>query len=49
MKTIVSVTAGCAALMLAAASHAQNAPGGTAPSYPTRQVRVIVRPAAPPT
>jgi tripartite-type tricarboxylate transporter receptor subunit TctC len=42
MKTIVSVTAGCAALMLAAASHAQNAPGGTAPSYPTRQVRVIV-------
>lgn len=42
MKTIVSVTAGCAALMLAATSHAQNAPGGTAPSYPTRQVRVIV-------
>lgn len=42
MKTIVSVTAGCAALMLAAASHAQNAPGGTAPRYPTRQVRVIV-------
>ncbi|MGZ5881377.1 MAG: Bug family tripartite tricarboxylate transporter substrate binding protein [Xanthobacteraceae bacterium] len=42
MKTIVSVTAGCAALMLAAASHAQNAPGGMAPSYPTRQVRVIV-------
>lgn len=42
MKTIVSVTAGCAALMLAAASHAQNAPGGTVPSYPTRQVRVIV-------
>lgn len=42
MKTIVSVTAGCAAVMLAAASHAQNAPGGTAPSYPTRQVRVIV-------
>ena len=42
MKTIVSVTAGCAAPMLAAASHAQNAPGGTAPSYPTRQVRVIV-------
>src|SRR6478736_305697 len=42
MKTIVCVTAGCAALMLAATSHAQNAPGGTAPSYPTRQVRVIV-------
>jgi tripartite-type tricarboxylate transporter receptor subunit TctC len=42
MKTIVSVAAGCAALMLAAASHAQNAPSGTAPNYPTRQVRVIV-------
>jgi tripartite-type tricarboxylate transporter receptor subunit TctC len=42
MKTIVCLAAGCAALMLAAASHAQNAPGGAAASYPTRQVRVIV-------
>jgi tripartite-type tricarboxylate transporter receptor subunit TctC len=42
MKTIVCLAAGCAALMLAAASHAQNAPGGAATSYPTRQVRVIV-------
>ena len=42
MKTIVCLAAGCAALMLAAASHAQNAPGGAAGSYPTRQVRVIV-------
>ena len=39
---IVCLAAGCAALMLAAASHAQNAPGGAAASYPTRQVRVIV-------
>ena len=42
MKTIVCLAAGSAALMLAAASHAQNAPGGAAASYPTRQVRVIV-------
>ena len=42
MKTIACLAAGCAALMLAAASHAQNAPGGAAASYPTRQVRVIV-------
>ncbi|HMJ29962.1 MAG TPA: tripartite tricarboxylate transporter substrate binding protein [Xanthobacteraceae bacterium] len=42
MKTIVCLAAGCAALMLAAASHAQNAPGGAATSYPTRQDRVIV-------
>ncbi len=42
MKTIVCLAAGCAALMLAAASHAQNAPGGAATIYPTRQVRVIV-------
>jgi tripartite-type tricarboxylate transporter receptor subunit TctC len=42
MKTIVCLAAGCAALMLAAASHAQNAPGGAAASYPSRQVRVIV-------
>ena len=42
MKTIVCLGAGCAAMMLAAASHAQNAPGGAAASYPTRQVRVIV-------
>ena len=42
MKTIVCLAAGCAALMLAAASHAQKAPGGAAASYPTRQVRVIV-------
>src|SRR6267154_323230 len=42
MKTIVCLAAGCAALTLAAASHAQNAPSGTAPNYPTRQVRVIV-------
>jgi tripartite-type tricarboxylate transporter receptor subunit TctC len=42
MKTIVCLAAGGAAMMLAAASHAQNAPGGAATSYPTRQVRVIV-------
>jgi tripartite-type tricarboxylate transporter receptor subunit TctC len=42
MKTIVCLAAGCAALMLAEASHAQNASGGAAPSYPTRQVRIIV-------
>jgi tripartite-type tricarboxylate transporter receptor subunit TctC len=42
MKTIVSMAAGCAALILAAASHAQNAPGGAATGYPTRQVRIIV-------
>lgn len=42
MKTIVCLAAGCAALMLAPASHAQNAPGGAAANYPTRQVRVIV-------
>ena len=42
MKTIVCLAAGSAALMVAAASHAQNAPGGAATSYPTRQVRVIV-------
>jgi tripartite-type tricarboxylate transporter receptor subunit TctC len=42
MKTIVCLAAGCAALMLAEASHAQNAPGGATPSYPTRQVRIIV-------
>ena len=42
MKTMVCLAAGWAALMLAAASHAQNAPSGAAASYPTRQVRVIV-------
>ena len=42
MKTIVCLAAWCAALMLADASHAQNAPGGATPSYPTRQVRIIV-------
>ena len=42
MTSIVCLAAGSAALMLAAASHAQNAPGGAAASYPTRQVRVIV-------
>jgi tripartite-type tricarboxylate transporter receptor subunit TctC len=42
MKTTVCLAAGCAALMLAAASQAQNAPAGAAASYPTRQVRVIV-------
>jgi tripartite-type tricarboxylate transporter receptor subunit TctC len=42
MKTTVCLAAGCAALMLATASHAQNAPAGAAASYPTRQVRVIV-------
>jgi len=42
MKTIVCLAAGCAGLMLADASHAQNAPGATAPNYPTRQVRIIV-------
>ncbi len=38
MKTIVRVAAGLAALMLAGASHAENAAGG----YPARQVRIIV-------
>jgi tripartite-type tricarboxylate transporter receptor subunit TctC len=38
MKTIVRLAAGFAALVLAAASHAENAPGG----YPARQVRIIV-------
>jgi tripartite-type tricarboxylate transporter receptor subunit TctC len=39
MKTIVHVAAGLAALMLAGASHAENA----APSgYPARQVRIVV-------
>src|SRR6185369_12558639 len=42
MKTIVCLAAGCAALMLADVSHAQNAPGGATPSYPTQQVRIIV-------
>ena len=42
MKTIVCLAAGCAGLMLADASHAQNAPGGATPSYPARQVRIIV-------
>jgi tripartite-type tricarboxylate transporter receptor subunit TctC len=38
MKTVVHVAAGLAALMLAGASHAENAAGG----YPARQVRIIV-------
>jgi tripartite-type tricarboxylate transporter receptor subunit TctC len=38
MKTIIRLAAGFAALGLAAASHAENAPGG----YPARQVRIIV-------
>jgi tripartite-type tricarboxylate transporter receptor subunit TctC len=38
MKTIAHVAAGLAALMLAGASHAENAAGG----YPARQVRIIV-------
>jgi tripartite-type tricarboxylate transporter receptor subunit TctC len=38
MKTIIRLAAGFAALVLAAASHAENAPGG----YPARQVRIIV-------
>ena len=42
MTTIVCLAAGCAGLILADASHAQNAPGGATPSYPTRQVRIIV-------
>ncbi|MGA7488929.1 MAG: tripartite tricarboxylate transporter substrate binding protein [Xanthobacteraceae bacterium] len=42
MKLIVSIAAGCAALIAAAACHAQNAPGAAAPAYPTRQVRIIV-------
>src|SRR5215831_2485540 len=40
MKSIASIAAGCAALVLASAGHAQNAP--SAPPYPTRQVRIIV-------
>src|SRR4029453_13511065 len=40
MKSIASIAGGCAALMLASAAHAQNAP--SAPPYPTRQVRIIV-------
>jgi tripartite-type tricarboxylate transporter receptor subunit TctC len=38
MKPIIRLAAGFAALVLAAASHAENAPGG----YPARQVRIIV-------
>jgi tripartite-type tricarboxylate transporter receptor subunit TctC len=38
MKTIIRLAAGFAAVVLAAASHAENAPGG----YPARQVRIIV-------
>ena len=38
MKTIARLAAGFAALVLAAASHAETAPGG----YPARQVRIIV-------
>jgi tripartite-type tricarboxylate transporter receptor subunit TctC len=40
MKSIASIAGGCAALMLATAAHAQNAP--SASPYPTRQVRIIV-------
>src|SRR5262245_39427882 len=40
MKSIASIAAGCAALMLTSAVHTQNAP--SAPPYPTRQVRIIV-------
>jgi tripartite-type tricarboxylate transporter receptor subunit TctC len=40
MKLIASIAGGCAALMIASAAHAQNAP--SAPPYPTRQVRIIV-------
>jgi tripartite-type tricarboxylate transporter receptor subunit TctC len=38
MKTIARLAAGFAALVFAAASHAETAPGG----YPARQVRIIV-------
>jgi tripartite-type tricarboxylate transporter receptor subunit TctC len=42
MKSIVAIAAACAAVMLAATGHAQNAPSAAAPAYPTRQVRIIV-------
>ena len=52
MKTILrtAVAAGSAALILSVAGQAQNAPSGAAPTYPQRQVRIIVptRPAVPP-
>ncbi len=42
MKLIVSIAAGCTALIAAAVCHAQNAPAAApAPAYPTRQVRII--------
>jgi tripartite-type tricarboxylate transporter receptor subunit TctC len=42
MKSIVCLAAACAALIFSVTSQAQNAPGGAAPAYPTRQVRIIV-------
>ena len=42
MKSIVCLAAACTALMFSVTSQAQNAPGGAAPAYPQRQVRIIV-------
>lgn len=42
MRLIAAVAAGCAALTVAATSHAQTAAGTAGTAYPTRQVRIIV-------
>jgi tripartite-type tricarboxylate transporter receptor subunit TctC len=42
MKLTAAIVAACAASIIAAASHAQNAPGTAGTAYPTRQVRTIV-------
>jgi tripartite-type tricarboxylate transporter receptor subunit TctC len=42
MKLTAAIVAACAALIIAAASHAQNAAGTAGTAYPTRQVRIIV-------
>ena len=42
MKLTAAIVAACAASIIAAASHAQNAAGTAGTAYPTRQVRIIV-------
>jgi tripartite-type tricarboxylate transporter receptor subunit TctC len=42
MKLTAAIVAACAASIIAAASHAQNATGTAGTAYPTRQVRIIV-------
>lgn len=42
MKLTAAIVAACAASIIAAASHAQNAAGTAGTPYPTRQVRIIV-------